>query len=86
MDPQATWDGLLAALAEKDWDMIEDSASGLADWLARGGFSPVVVGLPGTDLDFERALAKAGCRYALGLVRARRQTSDILPGFGTEET
>jgi len=38
MDPQATWDQLLAAYAAGDWDVIEERATDLIAWLDRGGF------------------------------------------------
>jgi hypothetical protein len=40
MDPQATWEQLLAAYAAGDWDLIEERASDLLAWLDRGGFPP----------------------------------------------
>src|SRR3989442_1598497 len=43
MDPQATWDQLLCAYAEGDWDAIEERATELLEWLDRGGFPPKVL-------------------------------------------
>ena len=40
MDPQATWEDLLAAYAESDWERVEELAEVLLQWLARGGFPP----------------------------------------------
>ena len=37
MNPQATWDRLLAAYAAGDWDAIEQNATSLKEWLDRGG-------------------------------------------------
>lgn len=70
MDPQATWDQLLCALAEGDWDSIEERATELIEWLDRGGFPPAVLSLPDLDPDFNRALTRAGCLFALETVQA----------------
>ena len=69
MDPQAAWDELLDAYANEDWDRVLDVATGLTHWLDRGGFPPRAV--TGTDLgqDWDRAIALAGCRFALSQIR-----------------
>ena len=71
MDPQATWDQLLAAYAEGDWDTIEERATDLIEWLDRGGFPPKVLSNPGLGPDWDRALARAGCLFALEMVQTR---------------
>ena len=71
MDPQATWDQLLCAYAEGDWDLIEELALALSAWLSKGGFPPTVLGQHGLGPDFERALAQAGCNFALEILRSR---------------
>ena len=65
MDPQAAWDQLLAAYAAGDWDLIEERATELLEWLDRDGFPPKVLGRAELDPDWDRALARAGCRFAL---------------------
>lgn len=65
MDPQATWDQLLCAYREGDWDTIEERATDLIEWLDRGGFPPKVLANPGLGPDWDRALARAGCELAL---------------------
>lgn len=69
MDPQKTWDQLLAAYAAGDWDTIEERATNLIAWLDRGGFPPKVVNRDGLGPDWDRALARAGCLFALDLVQ-----------------
>ena len=71
MDPQAAWDRLLAAYAEGDWDSLEELAVALGNWLQMGGFPPVVLGHPGLGLEFEKALATAGCKFVLATLRTR---------------
>ena len=73
MDPQATWDQLLAAYAAGDWDLIEERATDLIEWLDRGGFPPKV--LTNHDLgDWNRVLARAGCGFALETVQGQWRT------------
>ena len=68
MDPQTTWEELLSAYAEGDYDRIEELALALSDWLKKGGFPPTVLGHPSLGQDFERALAQAGHDFALEVV------------------
>ena len=68
MDPQATWDQLLAAYAEGDWDTIEERATDLIAWLDRDGFPPTVLNAK-LGSDFDRALVRAGCLFALETVQ-----------------
>lgn len=75
MDPQATWDQLLAAYAAGDWDVIEERATDLIAWLDRGGFPPKVLKQPELGPDFDRVLARAGCLLALEAVQAEWRTS-----------
>jgi hypothetical protein len=65
MDPQSTWDELLDAYVEGDWDTVERRANDLIAWLDRDGFPPSIVSHPGVDSDWNRALARAGCCHAL---------------------
>jgi hypothetical protein len=66
MDPQATWDRLLCAYSEADWDTVEELATALLAWLERGGFPPKVLPTPAQlGPDFQSAIASAGCRHAL---------------------
>ena len=65
MDPQATWEQLLAAYAAGDWDILEERATDLVAWLDRGGFPPTIIHQRDIDPDWNRALARAGCAHAL---------------------
>jgi hypothetical protein len=44
MDPQATWEEMLRALAGGDWDDLETHARSLQDWIVKGGFPPAITG------------------------------------------
>lgn len=70
MNPQVTWDQMLAAYAAGDWDAIEKRATELLAWLDRDGMPPMVLKHPGLGSDFNRALAHAGCTFVLDIVRS----------------
>ena len=76
MDPQATWDQLLCAYADGDWDLIEERATDLLAWLDRGGFPPKILSRPGLGTEWDTALARAGCQFALATVRDQWKTPD----------
>lgn len=69
MHPQATWDQLLAAYAAGDWDTIEGRATELLAWLDGGGSPPLVLRDADLGPHFNRALAHAGCLFALDAVQ-----------------
>ncbi len=71
MNPQTTWDQLLSAYAEGDWDAIEERATELIEWLDRGGAPPKVVNRPGLGPEWNEALARAGCLFALESVQSQ---------------
>jgi hypothetical protein len=73
MDPQTTWEQLLAAYAAGDWDLIEERATDLLAWLNRGGFPPKVLTNQNFG-DWDRILAPAGCEFALETVRSQWRT------------
>ncbi len=71
MNPQATWDRLLAAYQAGDWDSIEEHAQELLHWLDGGGFPPQVIEEPTLGADFNQALAQAWCLLALETVQGQ---------------
>jgi hypothetical protein len=73
MDPQPTWDDLLAAYADGDWEGVDELAEALSNWLDRGGFPPRAT--TGSDLgqDWDVAIARAACQFARS--RAREEVS-----------
>jgi predicted component of type VI protein secretion system len=68
MDPQNTWDQLLCAYRTGDWDAIEERATELLEWLDRGGTPPRVLDQD-LDAEWHRALARAGCLFAIETVQ-----------------
>jgi len=69
MDPQVTWDDLLSAYADGDWNHVEELAEALLDWLQRGGFPPRAVTGSHMGQDWDRVIALAGCRFAVRQAR-----------------
>lgn len=69
MNPQTTWEQLLAAFAAGAWDAIEEHAQELLYWLERGGVPPKVTHRIDLGADFDRALVEAGCHFALDTLR-----------------
>lgn len=65
MDPQTTWDELLAAYAASEWERVHELAEELIIWLQGGGFSPRAVTGDDMGLEWDHALATAGCWLAL---------------------
>ena len=57
MDPNAAWSALAQAVADDDWDEAATVADGLIAWLDRGGFPPVIAGVPA----FDTLVAKVTC-------------------------
>ena len=68
MDPQTTWDDLLAAYAAEQWDQLQELADGLLTWIERGGFAPRATTGDDMGQEWDRAIALAACRFALSKV------------------
>ena len=85
MNPQTTWDRLLAAYAAGDWDAIEQNATSLKEWLDRGGRPPQILGRDDVGPDWDRALAQAGCRFALETLHGSWALAVPTPCTGKQE-
>jgi hypothetical protein len=75
MDPQATFDQLLAACAAGDWEEAKDHARNLLAWLKHGGFPPRILTHPHLGSGWDAALAQAACQYALALIHKPKRHS-----------
>lgn len=64
MDPQAAWDQLLAAYDRLDWSTVEDRATGLLEWLNRGGFPPRIVSPHYAGQEWNRNVVRFACEQA----------------------
>ena len=72
MDPKATLDALLGALAARDWDRSEELADGLLRWLKQRGFPPLTVGPENLGRQWHRDVATFICFAAKSKVRDAR--------------
>jgi hypothetical protein len=74
VDPQACWDQLLEAVSNSGWDEVSELATALLVWIDRGGFPPQSV--VGTDLgqEWDRAVARFSCCYALAIATRESQS------------
>ena len=73
MDPQATWNELLEARLERDWDRAEELANALLDWMQRSGFPPDTVGHRHLGTRWHHAVAYFVCHLVLADVRQARK-------------
>ena len=64
MDPQATWEEFLGAVAANDLEEAELRAEALLDWLSRGGFPPQVFSRVLSD-EWDRCVCQHTCRKVL---------------------
>lgn len=77
MDPDAAWQGLLAAVESGDGDRLLDTATALAGWLDRRGFPPDTSGGVVTSPDWNRRIARFACEVAIDMAsRQRPQTQE----------
>ena len=68
MDPQATWNELLACHADGRADDAREAAASLLGWLERGGFAPTTLDCLARDDSLHRVIAAAVCRQLLSSV------------------
>ena len=73
MDPHAAWKELLEARYLKDWDRAEELATGLLDWLDKGGFPPTTVGHSRLGKAWHRNIAHTTCLFVLVDVKQARK-------------
>ena len=71
MNPQVTWEQLLAAYAAGDWDIIEERATALLAWLDRDGIPPAIIKHPSIGSEWNTVLARTACLLALDSVQSR---------------
>jgi hypothetical protein len=68
MDPQATWNELLACHADGRADDAREAAAALLAWLDQGGFAPSTLDCLPRDDSLHRVVAVAVCRRLLNPV------------------
>ena len=68
MDPQATWNEMLEAILQRNWELARERSEALLEWIGKGGFPPQMTGVPMRS-QWNQAMAKFGCLMTLQLVK-----------------
>jgi hypothetical protein len=76
MDPQATWNELLEARLNRDWNRAEELADALLVWLQRRGFPPHTVGDPKLGTRWHHAVTYFVCHLVLADVKQARTRAE----------
>ena len=76
MDPQRTWNDLLNAWQNREWELVIELAEALRSWLDKGGFPPEPVYPMELGVEFNAAIARAATDFAAR--RARSVLDDPL--------
>ena len=79
MDPQATWQELLDAWREHDWQRMQDASEALLDWLKRGGFPPEVFPTSGMGSEWNQTMVRSACTYMVDLARRVMADPNSIP-------
>ena len=79
MDPQVTWDSLLAAWTRGNWLDVIELAEALLGWLDRDGFPPKTVATPELGADWHRVVTKAAAKFALAHATSALKDPDGVP-------
>jgi len=64
MDPQATWQLLLDAWSQGEWEDVIESASNLLDWLDKDGVAPETLISRPMGQDWNAVVVRAACTFA----------------------
>jgi len=79
MDVQQTWEDLLTAWAEHDWQNVQQISQDILEWLERNGFAPEIVSVQRMGNDVNRVLATAACQYMAELARQVTENANGIP-------
>lgn len=73
MDPQATLTDLLQAVADRDWDRVDELADALLTWIGNGGFPPETFGPETLPRQWHTAVTELLCDLAKSEARVARK-------------
>jgi hypothetical protein len=79
MDPQATWQLLLEAWSDANWEEVVELAGALLDWLDKEGFAPEVFAPRCLGQDWNDAVVRAACSFALQRAGSALSAPDGVP-------
>ena len=84
MDPNTTLRDLLDALAQRDWDTVQELSETLLAWMEKRGFPPTTIGPPELGSQWHRTIATFVCYAAQGKVKSARQRRERKQGIVNE--
>lgn len=80
MDPQVTWQLLLLAWNDGDWEEVIELASSLLDWLNKQGFAPETSESFPLGQDWNDVVVRAACTFARQRACSVLSDPDGIPG------
>jgi hypothetical protein len=75
MDPQASWNEMLGAIVQKDWEQAFERAESLLEWMRKGGVPPQTATITMRP-QWNRATAQFGCLTTLQLVKKAQKRKE----------
>jgi hypothetical protein len=72
VDPQATWNELHDAVADRDWERVEELADALLEWIGKGGFPPKTSAHPRLTQSWHKDVTHCVCHLALASLKKAR--------------
>ena len=73
MDPQATLEELLGAVADRDWERVDELSDALYEWLQNRGFPPHTLGPEKLTRGWHHAVATFICHLAKAEAKTARK-------------
>ena len=73
IDPNETWNDMLHALKRKKWDVAEELAFTLHDWLLASKRPPLTVGDEALGKRWHTTIASFVCLFVIGKVKKIRK-------------
>ena len=80
MNPNETWDDMLLALKRKKWDVAEELAFTLHDWLLANKPPPLTVGDEGLGKRWHQTIASFTCLVIINKVKEIRKRREKKKG------
>jgi hypothetical protein len=79
MDPQATWDSLLDAWCQGEWQDVCELADAMLSWLDKDGFPPETRHPQRMGSDWNRVVVRAACEFVQQRAKSVLQSPGYLP-------
>jgi hypothetical protein len=79
MDPQQSWNDLLAAWVRRDWEAVLEYCEALIQWLDKDGFPPEFSYPLDLGKDFNRATVRAACEFVFQRASSVMRNPERIP-------